>query len=181
MAHGLGHSISLESAQAESPGTTIMPSGFAGRPLLPSLLDRLERAASPVVDRAVDVNDLRAWVLRDLVSLLNSRRTANNLPSPLDDSLLAYGLPDLTNARLNEASARERLRDAIADAIDRFEPRLFDVRITVDALYPQDLRLRFRIEAMLRAEPEPQPFTAEPLLDLPTRAFAMPADEPPPS
>ncbi len=153
-----------------------------GRPLLPSVLDRLERAAGPsTTKRVADIDDLRTWVLRDLISLLNSRRTPRELPSPLDESLLAYGLPDLTNARLNEASACDRLRDAIADAIRRFEPRLFDVKVSVDALNSRDLRLRFRIEAMLRVEPEPQPFAAEPLLDLPTRSFALPSDELSPS
>ena len=159
-----------------------MPPGSAGRPLLPSLLDRLERAARRGGERgAVHVDDLRAWVLRDLVALLNCRRTPILLSSPLDDSLLAYGLPDLTNARLDEESTREWLRESIAAAIRRFEPRLFDVKVAVDAVDSRDLRLRFRIEAMLRADPEPQPFAAEPLLDLPTRAFALPAADLPPS
>ncbi len=154
-----------------------MSARTTGRPLLPSLLDRLDRAAGLRTNRVVGIDDLRNWVLRDLVFLLNSRRGPTDLAAPLDDSLLAYGLPDLTNARLNEASVRERLRAAIANAIRRFEPRLFDVRISVDAVCSEELQLRFRIDAMLRAEPEPQPFSAEPLLDIPTRAFEMPADD----
>lgn len=155
-----------------------MPPGFVGRPLLPSLLDRLDRAGrSPAPGPSATIDDLRAWVLRDLIDLLNSRRSPMRLPSPLDDSLLAYGLPDLTVARLDEASARERLRAAVAEAIGRFEPRLFDVRVTIDPSEAAHLRLRFRIEAMLRAKPDPQPFAAEPLLDLPTRSFALRASD----
>ena len=143
-----------------------------GRPALPSLIDRLSRASGG--DPApIAIEEIRAGVIRDLEWLLNSRRVPGDLPSPLEESLLAFGLPDLSAARLDEPRTRTGVRDAILDAIRRFEPRLTDVRVEVEESVRPDRRVRFRIEGILRVEPEPQPFRAEPLLDLATRAFVL--------
>ena len=147
------------------------------QPVLPSLLDRLVRASGVGPFRPASVDEYRKEVVNDLRWLLNSRRLHRALPGPLDDTVLAFGLPDFSQTGLGDAHARDWLREALADTIRRFEPRLTDVRVRVDEAFRDDLRLRFQINAFLRVYPEPQPFGVDTLLDLTTQEFVMRNDE----
>lgn len=119
----------------------------------PSVLDRLltpGRSGS----QAAENPDA---ILRDLEVLLNSRREANLIPSHFVEaagSILNFGIPDLANFDLENASDRVRLANEIAAAIKRFEPRLDNVRVeAIESKERKALpRLAFRIEARLKSQ-----------------------------
>ena len=106
--------------------------------MLPSFIDRLVDAGRDddsgsvvyTLERMVDA------VRADIEELLNTRqaRSMIDCPYPLvKDSLLAYGLPDLNsipgaNARDSEAIGRH-----IAQLVEKFEPRLRNVRVDVES------------------------------------------------
>jgi type VI secretion system protein ImpF len=138
----------------------------ADQPLLPSVLDRLidEDPASTreaPKTRGQLLRDLKQNVRRDLENLLNTRQRCQSWPdslSELEVSLVNYGIPDLTGAAMGSASGREELRRVFETTIRLFEPRFVKVAVALlgDA-EPLDRTVRFRIDAMLHAEPAPEP------------------------
>jgi type VI secretion system protein ImpF len=142
--------------------------------LLPSLLDRLIDR-EPGVNREADrsrhqvIHELKASVARDLEDLLNSRRRCRPCPAGLKElerSLVNYGLPDFTGMTLNSSEARERFRQLLETTISLWEPRFLSLRVTLlDTTEPLERILRFRIDALLRAEPAPEPVAFDSILD----------------
>lgn len=137
-------------------------------PLLPSIVDRLlddepDVSTEPAWSWAQDTRALRQSVARDLEALLNTRQTAPELmrDSPdaeISQSVLTYGLPDLTSTGTASQEACEGLRWSVEEAVRRFEPRLFDVRVTLqDPETSYDRKLRLVVEAWLAMDPEPLP------------------------
>lgn len=104
---------------------------------------------------------LRRAVRRDLEALLNARRRFRSTPArltALKTSPLAFGIPDYTAGTFADPRQRERLRREIEETIRRFEPRFQTVRVTLlNAKDTLDATLRLRIEALLHAEPAPEP------------------------
>jgi type VI secretion system protein ImpF len=146
------------------------------RPLL-SLLDRLidqvpDQPQDPPLSHAEAMEMLRRSTRRDLQALLNTRRRWRSWPdafSELDRSVLGYGIPDFSTGALADAGLRARLCAEIEQTIRRFEPRFAAVTVTEmprqDAL---DMRLRLRIEALLHAEPAPEPVAFEGIVNAAT-------------
>ncbi|HVA51440.1 MAG TPA: type VI secretion system baseplate subunit TssE [Pirellulales bacterium] len=137
-------------------------------PLLPSVVDRLLDDEPDVSTEAPwswtqDVNELKQSVMRDLEALLNTRQTSPDLArdapeAEIAQSVLTYGLPDLTSFLATSADARETLRFAVEEAVRRFEPRLVDVRVSLRKPEGQfDRTLRLTVEAWLAMDPEPVP------------------------
>jgi type VI secretion system protein ImpF len=158
----------------------------ADQRLVPSVIDRLidERprsAQAPPEAAAPSLPQLKEAVKRDLEWLLNSRQVLADLPGELrqlDRSLLTYGLPDFTSATLSNTADQDLLRRSVEDAIRRFEPRLrrFNKEqpmVTLEPPRPLDRSLRFRIDAMLIVEPEPQPISFDSVLQLNTKMFVV--------
>jgi type VI secretion system protein ImpF len=97
-----------------------------------------------------------ATIARDLEALFNTRQTpVCTLPpdKELRNSLLTYGLPNL--ARFGQDD--ERICQAIADAIERFELRLEQVRVTPGIRVQGGLSLHIRIAAVLQLPVAPVP------------------------
>jgi type VI secretion system protein ImpF len=144
--------------------------------LLPSVLDRL------LGDGGVwTVESAKAAVKRDLEWLLNSRRVVSKHPTdlkPLGQSLVTYGLPDLASFRPGAAGDQEQLRLAMQEAIRRFEPRLSRVRVRLEAGFTPDRSIRFRIDALLRVEPEPEPVAFDSVLRLDDQTFEIRDESP---
>jgi type VI secretion system protein ImpF len=143
-----------------------MPGVPTDQPLIPSLLDRLlddDPAATRETAKARTqiLRDLRQSLRRDLENLLNTRWRCRGWPESLDQldlSVLNYGLPDITGADLRSAPGRERFRRIVEQVIRRFEPRLQSVKVKVlENASPMDRVLRFRIDAVMHAEPSPEP------------------------
>jgi len=136
------------------------------QPLIPSVLDRLlddepDRQQEPVKSRNQVLRDLKQSVRRDLENLLNTRWRCEELPQDLRElelSLVNYGLPDISGPTLGYARQREQFRELLENVIRHFEPRLRNVAVEMlDNVEPLDRTLRFRINAMLLAEPAPEP------------------------
>lgn len=136
------------------------------QPLVPSVLDRLldddptARQETPRT-RTQILRQLKQSVRRDLENLLNTRCRCMGFPADLGElemSLASYGVPDITGADLGAARDREGFRRLFEEVIRRFEPRFKSVAVTIlDSAEPSDRTLRFRIDALLYAEPAPEP------------------------
>jgi type VI secretion system protein ImpF len=140
----------------------------AHQPLIPSVLDRLlddesEVGREPMKARHQLLRDIRVAVRRDLENLLNTRRRAAPVPPELKQlkpSMVHYGLPDFYGANLSDPDEREELRLTIERIVRLYEPRFKTVRVELLNNADQlDLTLRFRVNALLHAEPAPEPVT----------------------
>lgn len=150
--------------------------------LTASLLDRLLDydpgvEKDPPVSPAQATRELHNSVRRDLETLLNTRRRNADTPAgftELDKSLVNYGIPDFTGANLASADSREEFRRAIESTIRKYEPRFKSVRvILLDNVEPLDRTLRFRIDALVHAEPAPEPVVFDSVLEPVTRSVQV--------
>ena len=143
-------------------------------PLLDRLLDAdPDEPEAPPPSAAHALERLRAAVRRDLEALLNARRRRQPLPRELTELLTTpvnYGIPDATSGAYAVEARREALAREVELTIRRFEPRLSDVRVSLVST-PDDLgrALRLKLEAVLRADPVPEPISFETLMEPVTR------------
>lgn len=160
-----------------------MAKPVADQPLLPSVLDRLLDAEPRVTTEAPAARprllaQIKAGVRRDLEWLLNTKLAAE-LPAGLPHarkSILAFGLADFTHSSLNSGVDRARLRRAVELAVKQFEPRLIDVAVVLVEGSATDRAVRFRIDAMLRVDPAPEPVSFDSHLQLHNKAFVVRGD-----
>lgn len=139
-----------------------------------SILDRLvdhepEVSHEPVRDRLLSVGQVKAWVVRDLENLLNTRRHILTPPpaySEVNSSLFVFGLPDFTSQNPKNAAVRHQLRQEIERTVMQFEPRLRNVSVQVETATDNDRSLRFRINGLLIVEPEAEPVTFDTYFDV---------------
>lgn len=131
------------------------------RGLQPSIIDRLvdPESAGTTILTGYTVEKMYKAVLSDLEDLLNSVHTARDIPADFPDvrdSVVGYGLPDLTSIESISAEQRATIARTIRRAIERFEPRLRAVKVAIlkhdDALH---MSLKFRIDARLAVDPAP--------------------------
>lgn len=151
-------------------------------PLLPSVLDRLlddapDRSVDPPVSRGQALTELRRAVGRDLENLLNTRQRCKSPPSDLkelDRSLVNYGIPDFTGADMATVEKRNVFRAHVERLIRRLEPRFVEVAVRMlDNIDPADRTLRFRIEALMYADPAPEPIVLDSVLEPVSRSFSV--------
>jgi type VI secretion system protein ImpF len=128
--------------------------------------------------RAESVRRLRIAVRRDLEWLLNSRRVAVP-PDPalaqLNESVYTYGIPDITSIGIASPHERSRLLGEIRRAIQLYEPRLTDVKVSLlddDELH-RFQRLDFRIEALLVMDPAPEAIRFDTTLDAVNQSYRI--------
>jgi type VI secretion system protein ImpF len=145
-----------------------------GRPLVPSVLDRLlddapEQSRESPRARYQVLRQVKEAVRRDLENLLNTRRRCLVLPpgcAELPQSLVSYGLPDLGDFGSAASAGAAGLCDAVVEAIRRFEPRCRDVQVSVAGeAQSGEGAVRLRIRATLDAEPAPEPMLFETTVD----------------
>lgn len=152
------------------------------QPLVPSVLDRLidyepDNNKEAPKARSQVLRELKQSVRRDLENLLNTRRRCLNWPPSMDElnqSLVGYGIPDFTGTHLGTTAERESFRNTIENVIRRFEPRFKTVRVVLlENAEPTDHTLRFRIDALLYAEPAPEPVVFDSSLEPNTGTFQI--------
>ena len=159
-----------------------MANNLNDRPLVPSVFDRLldddpTVRREPPASRHQVLRELKQSVRRDLENLLNSR--VRNLTWPpqlqeLEGSLVGYGLPDFACTSLVSPRERDDFCRLLETVVRRFEPRLENVRVrAVNDAEPIDRVFRFRIDALLRAEPAPEPIAFDSLVKAVTGAFEV--------
>ena len=128
--------------------------------LTPSLLDRL-------IDQEIDQGSARGYdhrqmidvVRRDLEDLLNTRLTNIGIPPDfveVNNSIVTYGLPDLSSASADTSEQRGDIGKLIERVIERFEPRLRNVRARLVEGFGGSQTVRFQIHAELNVDPAPE-------------------------
>jgi type VI secretion system protein ImpF len=152
------------------------------QPLVVSVLDRLLDdepgvSSEPARGRVQVLRALKQSVRRDLENLLNTRTRCLVWPPGLKElkqSLVNYGLPDFTGADLGSKKDREQFCGVVQSVIRQHEPRFKSVRVQLlGNTEPLDRTLRFRIDALLRAEPAPEPVVFDSVLKPATGAFEL--------
>ncbi len=145
-----------------------------------SVLDRLvdfepEAKAEPPLSRSKALRQVKQALRRDLEWLLNTRRVFQVPPEMplLSDSLLAYGLPDLTTMTVKSTEDQRDLGLALESTLRRFEPRLEDVVVSVVSSAALDRAFRFKIEARLKIDPVPEPISFDTTLQVGSGTFAV--------
>ncbi len=140
----------------------------------PSLLDRLMDSEPGVSrespqNRFTTIRQVKAAVTRDLEKLLNTKETITILPpscSELDHSLFTYGLSDFTSHTPRSQTLRQRLHQEIEKKISRFEPRLKNVGIRLEASVQTERNLRFKIVGLLVIDPVTEPVMFDTYFDI---------------
>lgn len=159
-----------------------MPPIRSDQPLVPSVLDRLldddpAVGTEPARNRSQLLRELKFSVRRDIENLLNARRRNVILPpglSELANSLLTYGVPDFSGTGPATDEQRKAFCRQLEAVIRQGEPRLLRVSVALVAdPTPEDRTLRFRIDALLRADPSPEPVVFDSALEPATHQFAV--------
>ena len=139
-------------------------------PLLDRLIDLApDQARDPGSQSGDSLVTLRNSVRRDLEALLNTRRRWRSWPASLTElavSPIGFGIPDFSAGAFNDTQQREELRVEIEETIRRFEPRFLSVRVVLrNAASELEAALRLRIDAVLHAEPSPEPVSFDTFFD----------------
>jgi len=152
---------------------------------LPSVLDRLLDDEPNEPDRGAmlyfDLTDFKAALARDLEALLNTRvlqqeELFDRYPEA-SRSVIRWGIPDLSGLTLLSPNNREMLRGAVQYAIERFESRLSQVKVTLNVPEkPESFMgrsLRFRVDGTLKIHPRRPPVSFDATLQLSSNAFQV--------
>lgn len=133
------------------------------RGMQPSILDRLldPESAGTAVMTGYTVERMALVVRRDLEELLNTLHPYHTFPDQFPetrDSVVTYGLPDLASIESVSESQRTAIGGLIKRAIERFEPRLRGVRVSMINPEPDAVRgsVKFRVNARLAVDPAPE-------------------------
>lgn len=158
-----------------------------------SVFDRLIGADKVVKGGGGQARSPRTWeesvrlleenVLRDLERLLNTRQVSEPAAAPHEhvaNSVYNYGLLDFSNLTADSSRTPDEVRRLIKEAIEFFEPRLVDVEV-VDPLEDEDTKkgrklrrtVRFRVEATLRTDPDPERVEFDTVLDVTSKRFQV--------
>jgi type VI secretion system protein ImpF len=131
----------------------------------------------PARSRNQVLRDLKQSVRRDLENLLNTRQRSLPVPAHLAElkqSLVNYGTPDFTAGSMGALKDRQDFARLLQGIIVQYEPRFKSVKVALlDAAEPLDRTLRFRIDALLQAEPAPEPVVFDSILRPSTGDFEV--------
>ena len=159
-----------------------MPAPEETRTPVTSVLDRLLDddpgvSREPARNRHQILRELKQSVRRDLENLLNTRQRCLPVPAHLAElkqSLVNYGTPDFTAGSMGALKDRQDFARVLQAIITQYEPRFKSVKVAlVDAAEPLDRTLRFRIDALLQAEPAPEPVVFDSILKPGTGDFEV--------
>lgn len=139
-------------------------------------LEKMRKPAPP----SLSLRELRASVARDIETLLNARRELLfDVPPEMEEvkkSILMFGLPDFTHYSLRNPQDRKSLRRAVEETLATFEPRLKSVRVTLETRETHDMTLWFRIDALLRTDPAPEPIMLDASLSVVNNRYTVRED-----
>jgi type VI secretion system protein ImpF len=152
------------------------------QPLVPSILDRLidlepDAQREAAKGRNQVLRELKMSVQRDLENLLNTRRRFLGCPpemKELKQSLATYGIPDFLGISMATVKDRESFCRSLQTIIRQFEPRFKEVKVQLQSnAETLDRTLRFKIDALLYADPAPEPVVFDSALEPATGIFAV--------
>jgi type VI secretion system protein ImpF len=158
----------------------IPPAAFRARA---SLLDRLidtapqeKRELRPL--RIMEKGDIRAAVSRDLGWLLNTRTP---LPAEAFDTreltVIDYGVPDFGKGTPTNVKDQKLRAARTEKAIRAFEPRLQDVKVSIETEMDSERSLRMTIEAVMVADDVREPVSFMTIYDSETGRMEINADQ----
>jgi type VI secretion system protein ImpF len=147
----------------------------------PSVLDRLidlepNQSHEAPKSRSTSVRELKSAVRRDLEWLLNTRCFVEDPDEQLDESrrsVAFYGLPDFTGMGAKSSAEQKQLTKMMETAINNFEPRFLDLRVTLQPISEVERQLKFHVEARLDIEPTPEPIAFDTVLQMGSGDFAV--------
>ena len=151
-------------------------------PLVPSVLDRLidvepDVSRDPPRGHGQILRDVLKSVRRDLENLLNTRVRCKPLPDDLVEvhqSLVSYGIPDLTAASMGTKEERDRFCTVLLAVIARCDKRLHKVKVrSPEQDVSAERKVRFQIEAELWFEPAAEAISFDSALSLMTGTFEV--------
>jgi type VI secretion system protein ImpF len=139
-----------------------------------SILDRLidrepQLSRESVQYRHLDFSQIKAAVIRDLENLLNTKSQIMPVPAAyneVNESVFVYGLSDFTSHNPKSPSVRQVLRQTIEKTISKFEPRLKNVTVQIEAPSEEVRMIRLRITALLVLDPVTEPVTFDTYFDI---------------
>lgn len=125
--------------------------------MTPSLIDRLFNdapgEARDTMPRGAAAEPLaRRALRRDLEHLLNAHRPYPDWAEQVEESAIAFGLPDITTEDFSSEDVRQRVANHIGQCLRHHEPRLEGVRVLFDHGAEPGEDVRFVIEARLRGD-----------------------------
>jgi type VI secretion system protein ImpF len=148
--------------------------------ITPSVLDRLldddpRRDVERTGAGYSDLGNFKRAVARDLEALLNSRCVdfddrIESYPNART-SVINFGIIDLSSLSLLDPDDRALLRDKIRITIERHEPRLAKIRVTLDMPKGLERMLRFRVDAVLKVHPQRPPVSFDAMLQLSSNSY----------
>lgn len=149
--------------------------------ITPSIVDRLidfepKVSTEAPKSRRQDLSELKHSVRRDLEWLLNSRYNIDTVPENLEEvnkSIAIYGLPDFTGLSSKSLDDRKTLIRSIETALRIFEPRFMNLKVSLEDLDNLERGVKFRIQAVLRVEPTPEPVIFDTVLQLGSGEFKV--------
>lgn len=135
--------------------------------LLPGLFDRLDHGEqTESSSRSSSAEECNKSITRDLEALLNTRSalapaTLERFPA-VSGSVVNYGLIDFAALCMSNDTDQKRICMAVRLAIERNEPRLHEVAVTLQPRKGAINRVDFVISAQLKGAPaaEPMQFNA---------------------
>lgn len=102
--------------------------------------------------RTLDKQGLKHSIRMELGRLLNTRCPIPLAPPADERTVINYGIPDFSYLSPNNGEHRSKLESWVREAIVSYEPRLVDVRVSVDPPARAERSLVVRIEAKLQLE-----------------------------
>ena len=144
------------------------PSPKAIAAMQAELSDALRLYPDPNSDR------LKQAVARGMGALLNARsvglgESIEQYPQARN-SMIDYGITDLSSLSLLDPGDRAYLRDKIRITVQRHEPRLGHIAVSLDAPAGTERMLRFRVDARLEVLPTRPPVRFDARLQLSSNA-----------
>jgi type VI secretion system protein ImpF len=142
----------------------------------PSLFDKLldGRLDEPGTPLSYTADQLKDSVARDIEQLLNSRSVGfddlTGFPH-VENSLLTYGLIDISSMSMAGDRDRAAICESIAMAIRRHDSRLTNVRVELRALGQLRNAPGFVIHAFLRLDPLDEAISFDAVLEAASRSY----------
>jgi len=155
------------------------PPQQAIRGVQPSIIDRLidPESSGTSILTGYSVSQMYDAVLRDLEELLNASHAHSDIPTAFPEtrnSIMLYGLPDLASIEAISSEQRNAIGKVIQRAVERFEPRLRNVRVTMlkNEVNTVTRSVQFHVDARLAVDPAPE-VAFDTVLDMGTGAYLV--------